>query len=119
MSKGRTLIGAGTGTDSRGESLEFILGQTGGEYKHVLTVNELASHTHIQNPHSHSTESLGGWGAGSNNESKWRSDQNSPAIDWPNLRILNTTATNQNTGDSQPHNNLQPYIVTYMWKRIS
>ena len=23
------------------------------------------------------------------------------------------------TGDSQPHNNLQPYIVTYMWKRIS
>ena len=22
-------------------------------------------------------------------------------------------------GENQPHNNLQPYIVTYMWKRIS
>ena len=24
-----------------------------------------------------------------------------------------------NTGSSQPHNNLQPYITVYMWKRVS
>lgn len=25
----------------------------------------------------------------------------------------------EKTGGSQPHNNLQPYITVYMWKRIS
>lgn len=29
------------------------------------------------------------------------------------------TATNQNTGGGQAHNNLQPYITCYMWKRTS
>ena len=24
-----------------------------------------------------------------------------------------------NTGGSQAHNNVQPYIVTYMWKRVA
>lgn len=30
-----------------------------------------------------------------------------------------TTAVNQNTGSSMPHNNLQPYITCYMWKRTA
>ena len=38
---GRVLIGAGTGKDTRGESITFKAGDTGGEYKHQLTTGEL------------------------------------------------------------------------------
>lgn len=35
------------------------------------------------------------------------------------VSIGDTTATNQNTGGNQSHNNLQPYIVVYFWLRIA
>ena len=54
FAQGRVLIGAGTGTDSRNESKEFTAGETGGEYNHQLTTNEMPSHTHTA-----STDSTG------------------------------------------------------------
>ena len=27
--------------------------------------------------------------------------------------------TTTDTGENKPHNNIQPYIVTYIWRRIS
>jgi len=46
--EGRTLVGAGTGTDSNSESKTFAAGEQGGEYNHNLTANEMPSHTHTR-----------------------------------------------------------------------
>ena len=101
ISKGRTLIGAGTGTDTRGESLEFTLGQTGGEYNLLLTIEEMPSHSHgyLWRNNMVYWNVSHGYGSGANT----------------GAATIDTSAT----GNDVAHNNLQPYIVTYMWKRIS
>jgi hypothetical protein len=95
-SKGRVLVGAGSGTDSRGEAKSFSVGGTGGEYNHQLTVAEMPSHSHVlpigNNNGSAVDKSLGGGGSG--------------------------MSTNPAGGDGA-HNNLQPYIAVYIWRRVS
>lgn len=74
--------------------------KTGGEKTHTLTIDEMPSHSHSL---------LGNSGTGGKAETVPYGSQ--------------ATGTNmyaiQNTGNSQPHNNLQPYITCYMWKRVS
>ena len=74
------------------------LGETGGEKTHTLTINEMPSHNHQREQTGRAlywdenlTE-IGGLTSGVNVQISWNRD---------------TT----NTGGSQPHNNLQPYIV--------
>ena len=43
--QGRTLVGVGEGNDGK-ISKVFVNGETGGEYNHVLTIEEMPSHTH-------------------------------------------------------------------------
>ncbi len=63
---------------------------------HVLTVEEMPSHTHIQNPHNHYIGVAQGpdWngGTGTGAGARWGS------------YTSDTTATNQNTGGNAPHN---------------
>ena len=47
--RGRTAIGVGTGAGLTARALGAKLG----EEKHILTVQELATHSHVQNAHSH------------------------------------------------------------------
>ena len=101
--QGRTLVGAGTGTDSNSIQRVFAINSTGGEYQHKLTTSEMPSHTHGIN--SADQESSGAWGYG---------------ISWDGKGDM-TSGSNRisNTGGGQYHNNVQPYIVTYIWKRVS
>lgn len=140
--QGRTLVGNGTSDQ------QFIAGSTGGESNHTLTVKEMPSHTHTQNSHSHNnTISIGAHSHttsvktrnntagiskdyGTNGDhfcgqtggtlvwtSSWsRTDDATPSYSITNA---SSTATNQNTGGGESHNNLQPYIVTYIWRRTS
>lgn len=90
---GRVLVGVD------GSQAEFAtLGQTGGEKTHVLTVGEMPAHTHptIAGDSGGATGSPGYIGTGAG------------AL-WPS----------GSTGGGGAHNNLQPYITVYMWKRTA
>ena len=88
-------------------------GATGGEATHTLTVSEMPSHTHIQNQHRH-TEA-GNWSTGSGSTSAYTTTANREGT---SLYTNWATATNQNTGGGQAHNNMPPYLAVYVWKRV-
>ena len=107
---GKTLVGIDSG-DTAFDTVE----ETGGEKAHTLTVAEMPAHTHpvsisaLTITGSGSAEwncieggKVGGMGTGKINE---------------NLAEEHRQATTRGGGGA--HNNLQPYIVTYMWKRTA
>ena len=96
--EGRMMVGYST-TDSDFGTVQG----TGGAKTHTLTVDEMPSHTHNLDPTRY-TDSAGG---GSN--PSLQGDSDNAGTEW------STTAT----GGGSAHNNLPPYIVTYMWKRTA
>ena len=96
FANGRTLVGVDT-SQTEFNSVE----KTGGEATHKLTIDEMPSHNHNAYLYGGNLASTSG-------------------------RLLFETGAGQefynsikSTGGDQPHNNLQPYITVYMWKRIS
>ena len=99
--KDRFLLGAG---DS------YAAGGTGGEAAHLLTEYEMPSHNHFMpNPEWTSGEYVLTWPAWS---SLYKASQKSTEFSC-------APGTTQNTGGSNPHNNMPPYLAVYMWKRVS
>ena len=94
-------------------------GTTGGTETVTLTEAQMPSHTHIQNSHTHiqDAHSHGGviiiGGISVPQGSYYGSYGQYGTTNTNNTTATNqyTTATNQNTGGGQAHNNLQPYIV--------
>ena len=94
---GRVLIGAGT-ADS---GTVYTAGQTGGEEKHKLTIDELAAHSHVV---------YAGYGSTSTAE-----------LDSPmtNRNSVSSDRITSSVGGNMPHNNMEPYKVVYIFKRAS
>lgn len=85
-------------------------GEEGGEKTHTLTEAELAVHTHIQNAHTHTVSGAGGGNGYPGNFAFGASTT---------FNTGSTTAVNQNAGSGAAHNNLQPYVVCYVWERTA
>lgn len=93
--KGQVPVGVDT-SDSDFNTVE----KTGGEKEHTLTVDEMPSHKHDFGQQFATTSNLSG------------------AYGYYMIAGTQTDVI-KNTGGNQPHNNLQPYITCYMWKRIA
>lgn len=93
---GRCLVGIDT------SQTEFnTIEKTGGEATHKLTIEEMPSHNHVIN-----FDQIWGWGG----TTSLATTSGGPYAGGGYIR---------DTGGNQPHNNLQPYITVYMWKRIN
>lgn len=96
--KGRTLVGFTDDVSNTLPEWVKVAGSEFGSYTHKLTTPELPSH-------SHNYTLAAGVGAGYYPESDSTVSPNKGSTDL--------------TGSDQPHNNVQPSIVVYFWKRIS
>ena len=94
---GRVLVGVDT-TQTEFNAVE----KTGGEKTHTLTIDEMPSHNHAQ--------SLSGTGEDSGAIYDWSTQQTRRLYSGSDLATF--------TGGNQPHNNLQPYVTCYMFKRV-
>lgn len=103
---GRTIIGVGTGTDVNGLVQTFTNGSTGGEYAHKLTIAEMPSHNHTPQLEGTGFATYGSNGGNSN----WTYSGNN--------MLYGGTQITGNTGGNGSHNNVEPYIATYIYKRI-
>lgn len=82
--------------------------KTGGEKTHKLTVNEMPSHNHGAGKYDGQWMNNGPISYGAETQAVIINNENH------GYRIATS-----NTGGSQAHNNLQPYITCYVWIRTA
>ena len=101
--QGRVLVGH---DDSSEPDTDFVASSTdgssvlvGGTKTHTLTTDEIPAHTHSFTAMQDTNDSVNRTGGG---------DLGAPS-----------SSTTSSTGGGLAHNNLQPYVVVYMWKRTA
>lgn len=95
---GRTPVGVNT-ADTSFNTVE----KTGGAKTHTLTVQEIPNHAHDLNAVNEGVDNPnGGYHPG-----------------WTFNKQYTAQVMSASTGGGQAHNNLQPYITCYMWKRTT
>lgn len=96
---GKVLVGVDT------NDIDFnTIGKTGGEKTHTLTLEEMPEHNHSFDTVYSTQVPL---------------SEPYYASGFSNNNIGVGTGHTNTTGGSQPHNNLQPYMTVYMWKRTA
>ena len=131
IAQGRVLVGQDP-SQSEFNTVE----ETGGEKTHILTSAELPSHTHSINHdhaaftsasdgnHTHTLErkTAAGTSTGVTRGGTTASADGTTAAGGTHTHSIDVpafTGTSGATGSGTGHNNLQPYLVVYMWKRTA
>lgn len=97
---GRVILGVGTGNDGT-DGLVVAAGATGGAYNHVLTIDEMPAHDHAGGTYGNTESYLAG---------------GNPARGGNNQTYSGSVPSN---GGGLKHNNTQPWIGVYIWKRTA
>ena len=87
----------------------YAAGSTGDEATHTLTVNEMPRHNH-DHVMWYRDQKFGLNGRGG--------DVGSLQLEFSSADCTDGICTDFK-GDSQPHNNLPPYLTAYIWRRIA
>ena len=113
---GKTLVGSGTGTDVNGTTQTFSVSNNSknlGEYTHKLTISEIASHSHGLGFIRDSVFTPG-------NVDYVTGRNMTDRIGWSDTEAMYgriNAGYTQTIGGDGYHNNIQPYITVYMYKR--
>lgn len=128
---GRTLVGLDS-EDSDFDTVE----ETGGTKTETLSTSQIPSHTHKVDPPSTSTNTTGNHNHGvasnltrfsggsgevalANGSYKWMSPT-THSTDGNHSHTVNIAQFDSgSSGGGEAHNNLQPYITVYFWKRTA
>lgn len=105
---------------------DYPAGTIGGEVEHQLTISEMPEHGH-----SLATGGLGwyDYGDSSNGVNRWWFNVNGTVGAFGQMNAKRGIIPGwgggdinpivNNSGNSQPHNNMPPYLSVYMWKRTN
>lgn len=111
LGEGRVLMGVGTGTDINGVSVAVSIGEEGGEYEHTLTNDEVPTSVYGQVYSANSPPSNG---------TPPQYAATGSGIRFDSFQDGEDKRLRQNSlGSGDAHNNIQPYIGVYMWKRTA
>ncbi len=121
---GQVLVGVGSHTDERSESKTWADGQEEGEYRHVQTPEEIATHSHgntvTADTHTHDITT----NADSNTVGVYvTASRGTATVQKASGKVSSYThehtVTISDSGDSSPMNNIQPSLAVYRWKRTA
>lgn len=97
-----------------------VLGETGGEESVTLTSSNMPKHAHSLPAHAHSyttidatSESGQRYSLGNGGSIQFYSNGNTTRVS------TSTSGTSGSSGSGTSHNNMPPYLVVNIWKRVS